>query len=390
MLPNGRPLGAHLPLGSGMVRAADRAAAIGATALQVFSDNPASWHRRATLPRELPAFRDRLAAHGIAPLAIHAPYLVNLAGPEPDLHARSVSVLANELRVAAAYGAQFVNVHVGSHRGAGVEAGIDRFADGILQTFALLADVSSPNAADAASGDAGDGPGTDARDDPAPGPPDAVDAGDPARDTGGPMLVLENSAGGGFGLGVTIEELERIDAAMTAAGIDPARLGYCLDTAHAWGAGYAIDTPAGVDALLAEFDRRLGIGRLRMIHLNDSRSGLGSRSDRHEHVGAGRIGAAGLGRILLHPALGHVAYYLETPGMEAGFDEVNIRRALDLAAGRPLADLPPEAFETRASRGRSAPPVTEDDPPVAATRGTPTETGDDPPVAAAGRRTTGR
>ena len=379
MLPNGRPLGAHLPLGSGMVRAADRAAAIGASALQVFSDNPTSWRRRATLPRELPAFRDRLTAYGIAPLAIHAPYLVNLAGPEPDLHARSVSVLANELRVAAAYGAQFVNVHVGSHRGAGVEAGIDRVAAGILQTFALLAEGPSANGSDGAFAGARPGPGTDAPDDPAPGSPDAADsgalapgspnaadAGDPAPGTHGPMLVLENSAGGGFGLGVTIEELKRIDAVMTAAGIDPARFGYCLDTAHAWGAGYAIDTPAGVDALLAEFDRRLGLGRLRMIHLNDSRSELGSRSDRHEHIGAGRIGAAGLGRILLHPALGQVAYYLETPGMEAGFDEVNIRRALDVAAGRRLADLPGEAFEARASRGRSAPPETEDDPPVAA------------------------
>ena len=138
MLPNGRRLGAHLPLGTGMVRAADRAAAIGASALQVFSDNPTSWRRRPTLPRELPAFRDRLTTHGLAPLAIHAPYLVNLAGPEPDLHERSVSVLANELRVAAAYGAQLVNVHVGSHRGSGVEAGIDRVADGIRQVFAQL------------------------------------------------------------------------------------------------------------------------------------------------------------------------------------------------------------------------------------------------------------
>jgi deoxyribonuclease-4 len=343
MLPNGRPLGAHLPLGSGMVRAADRAAAIGASALQVFSDNPTSWRRRPTLPRELPAFLDRLAAHGLAPLAIHAPYLVNLAGPEPDFHERSVSVLANELRVAAAYGARFVNVHVGSHRGAGVEAGIDRFADGIRQTFALLAA------------------------DPAPDAPDAPDTPD-APDGGGPVLVLENSAGGGFGLGVTLEELERIDEAVTAAGIDPTRFGYCLDTAHAWGAGYAIDTRGGVDEMLAEFDRRLGLRRLLMIHLNDSRSELGSRADRHEHIGAGRIGAAGLGRLLVHPALDHVAYYLETPGMEAGFDEINIGRAKDLAAGRPLADLPSEAFETRARRGHSAPPEREDDPPVTAAR----------------------
>ena len=116
-----------------------------------------------------------------------------------------------------------------------------------------------------------------------------------------------------------------------------------------------------------------------MVHVNDSRSERGSLADRHEHVGAGRIGAAGLGRILTHPALDHVAYYLETPGMEAGYDAVNVARALDIAAGRPLADLPPEAFETRASRGHSAPPETDGDPAVEV--GDPPKTEGDRPVA---------
>lgn len=328
MLPNGRRLGAHLPLGSGMVRAADRAAAIGASALQVFSDNPTSWRRRPTLPRELPAFRARLDAHGIAPLAIHAPYLVNLAGREPDLHELSVTVLANELRVAAAYGAGFVNVHVGSHRGAGPDAGVERLAAGIRRVFELVAEDAAPGVTDV-------------------------------------ILLLENGAGGGFGMGATFEELRRVDEAVVAAGVDRDRFGYCLDTAHAWGAGYALDTPSGVDETLAEFERRLGLGRLRLIHLNDSRSPQGSLMDRHEHIGAGRIGAAGLGRVLTHPDLAHVAYLLETPGMDAGYDEVNIRRALDIAAGRPVADLPPEAFAARASRGRSAPSESDDDPPAA-------------------------
>jgi len=314
MLPNGRRLGAHLPLGSGMVRAADRAAAIGATALQVFSDNPTSWRRRPALPRELPAFRDRLGAHAIAPLAIHAPYLVNLAGPDPELHERSVDMLANELRVAHAYGAAFVNVHVGSHRGAGIDAGIEHVARGIRRVFELVGD-------------------------------DAPD----------PVLVLENGAGGGFGIGTTLEELGRIDAAVAATGVDRDRYAFCLDTAHLWGGGYPIDTEAGVDDLLERFDAEVGVARLRMVHLNDSRSELGSRSDRHEHIGAGRIGAAGLARMVSHPALDHVAYYLETPGMEDGYDAVNLARVLDLAAGRPLADLPASAFHTRSSKGRSAP-----------------------------------
>src|SRR5512141_3153090 len=111
MLPNGRRLGIHVPLAAGMVRAADRAAAIGASAMQVFVDNPTSWRRRPTLPSELPAFRERLAAHGIAPLSVHAPYLVNLAGPDLETWEHSIELLANELRVAAAYGAAFVNLH---------------------------------------------------------------------------------------------------------------------------------------------------------------------------------------------------------------------------------------------------------------------------------------
>ena len=329
-----------------MVRAADRAAAIGLSALQVFSDNPTSWRRRPTLPRELPAFRDRLAAHGIAPLAVHAPYLVNLAGPEPDIHERSISVLANELRVAADYGARFVNVHVGSHRGSGVEAGIDRLADGVRLTFASLA-----------------------LDPPAPANPAAVDpaAVDPAAATPAKpdpeetILVLENSAGAGFGLGASIHELAQIDAAITAAGVNPSRFGYCLDTAHAWGAGYAIDTQDGVDSMLAEFDLRIGLHRLRMVHLNDSRSELGSRTDRHEHIGAGRIGAAGLRRLLTNPALDHVTYYLETPGMDDGWDAVNVARVLALADGRDLEPLPPEAFHVRSAKGRSAPAESGDD-----------------------------
>jgi deoxyribonuclease-4 len=93
-----------------------------------------------------------------------------------------------------------------------------------------------------------------------------------------------------------------------------------------------------------------------MVHLNDSRSERGSRSDRHEHLGAGLIGAAGLGRLLTHPGLAHVAYLLETPGMDEGYDLVNMGRARDLVAGRPLPTLPPEAFETLSAKGRSAPP----------------------------------
>ena len=340
MLANGRRIGAHLPLGEGMVKAADRAAEIGASAIQVFTDNPTAWRRRPTLPDELPAFRARLAAHDIAPIAIHAPYLVNLAGPEPAFYDQSIVVLANELRVARAYGATFVNVHIGSHRDEGPEAGVARLADVLAHVLALA------EAADA-----------------------AADRETPASHDGGttPLLVLENGSGGGFGLGARIEELAGIEAATSAVGVGPDRFGYCLDTAHLWGAGYPIDTAEGVDDIIEAFDAALGIGRLVMVHLNDSRSELGSLADRHEHVGAGRIGGAGLARMLTHPALAHVVYMLETPGMEDGYDAVNMARAKALAAGEPIEDLPAEAFATRSAKGRSAPADPEgNDPSVIA------------------------
>ena len=323
MLPNGRRLGAHLPLGHGMVRAADRAAEIGASAVQVFTDNPTSWRRRPNLPRELPAFRARLDELDIRPLAIHAPYLVNLAGGDAELHARSVHVLANELRVAMAYGSRFVNVHMGSHRGEGTVAGIQHLAAGVRS-------VMDQVAADA---------------------PDV-------------LLILENGSGGGFGLGSSMEELGAIDRAIAGAGVDRARYGFCLDTAHLWGAGYPLHTSIGVDGTLETFDELVGLQRLHMVHLNDSRSDIGTREDRHEHVGAGRIGAEGLARMVTHPALGHVTYYLETPGMDDGYDAVNIARVRDLALGKALATLPPSAFHTRSAKGRSAP--AEDDDPRAA------------------------
>ncbi len=322
MLANGRPLGAHLPLGAGMVRAADRAAKIGATALQIFSDNPTSWRRRAALPPELTPFRERLAHHGIAPLVIHAPYLVNLAAPDASVYERSLDLLAGELTVAAAYGAAIVNVHIGSHRGEGTEAGISRLASGLRRVFDLAGDASE-----------------------------------------GVTLVLENGSGGGFGLGSTIGELAAIDAALSGVGLPRERTGFCLDTAHLWGAGYRIDTAAGVDDMVDEFGAAVGLERLRLVHLNDSRSEPGSRADRHEHLGAGRIGAAGLGRMLSHPALDGVAYVLETPGMEEGWDVVNLARARDMAAGREVDTLPPEAFATR--RARSAAPPEPDDAPGA-------------------------
>jgi deoxyribonuclease-4 len=314
MSPEGRRIGAHLPLGGGMVKTVERAHEIGANAVQVFADNPTAWRRRPEPPRELPAFRDRLATLGIGPVAIHAPYLINLAGPDETFFGRSIGVLAHDLRAAPGFRASFFNVHIGSHLGSGVETGTARLVEGLRLA---LAEVD--------------------------GTPD------------GAMVVLENSAGGGSGLGVDVAELAAITEAVAAAGIPDERIGFCLDAAHAWGAGIDLAEPEAIDTFLADFDARIGLQRLVMIHLNDSKAERGSRLDRHEHIGAGRIGAAGLARLLCHPALAHVAYYLETPGMDEGYDAVNMARARALAGGRPLAPLPPGAMNLRSSRARTAP-----------------------------------
>ncbi len=310
----GRRVGAHLPLAGGMVKAVDRARTIGATCLQVFADNPSQWRRRAAPPADLPAFRRRLAEGDVLPLAVHGPYLLNLATADETIWGRTVETLVAELRMAAVYGAAFLNVHIGSHRGHGAEVGISRIAAAVHR---VLDEV----------------------------PP--VD--------GAPLLVLENSAGGGYGLGGTIEELAAIQDAIGAVGVDLGRVAFCLDTAHAWGAGYEISRAEEVDRLLERLETELGPARIAMAHLNDSQARLGSHVDRHAHIGAGEIGAAGLRHLVLHPLLASVPFYLETPGMDEGYDAINMERVRLMLASEPLPELPPAAHAARGARSRTPP-----------------------------------
>jgi deoxyribonuclease-4 len=308
-----------------MLKAVDRAVEIGADTLQIFSDNPTAWKRRAALPDELPAFRTRLDELDIAPLAIHASYLINLAGPDDVFYEPSIELLAHELNAGRSYGARFVNVHIGSSKGGGVDAGLERLAGGIPRALQR----------------AGETPPID------PLPTDPRD----------PILVLENSAGGGGGVGTTVDELARILELAVARGAPADRLAFCLDLAHLWSAGYDLRDDDARERLLADFDARIGLDRLVMVHLNDSKAERGSRLDRHEHVGAGRIGARAMGELLRHPKLGHVAFFIETPGMDEGYDAINMARARMLLAGRRrLPPLPPEAMNVRGSRSRRALP----------------------------------
>ena len=289
-------VGIHLGVANGLVRAARRARQIGATALQIFSDNPTAWRRRPEAPRDAGAFIAYLDGAQIRPIAVHASYLINLAGTAEPFASQSRSGLIFEMQRAPEYGATLVNTHIGSHRGGGSAAGVRRIAENVV---AALSEAPA-----------------------------------------GVRLVLENSSGGGDNLGSTIEELATIlEATAVITGNHAAAVAFCLDTAHLWGAGYDVAQPEEVARLIDRFDELIGLDRLGLVHLNDSRSLRGSRNDRHEHLGAGEIGPAGLGAFLRDPLLAPgTAFMMETPGVEVGYDAINLRRARMLYDG--VMDLP--------------------------------------------------
>lgn len=302
------PVGLHLGVGRGLMAAARRSRQIGARALQIFSDNPTAWRRRAEAPADASAFVAFCASSGIG-VAIHASYLINLAGSREPFASQSRAGLMVEMQRAPLYGATMVNTHIGSHRGVGAEVGLRSIVENVRAVLAAS-------------------------------PPEV-------------RLVLENSAGGGDLLGSRIEELAEI---MDGVGADADRLAFCLDTAHLWGAGYDISSASSAVAVIDRFEALLGLDRLAMVHLNDSRSLLGSRTDRHEHVGAGQIGAVGLGTFLREPRLASTNFIMETPGADEGYDAVNLRRAFLLWGGaQELPELPPKAFRTNRRSTRVAP-----------------------------------
>ena len=292
----------HLGVRRGLLRAARRSRQIGARALQIFSDNPTAWRRRPEPSLEAPEFIDYGTREGLRTIAVHASYLINLAGSAEPFATQSREGLITEMQRAPAYGASMVNTHIGSHRGVGAATGLARIVENVRAVLA-----ASP---------------ADVR------------------------LVLENSSGGGDMLGSSIEELATILEGV-AAGAD--RLAFCLDTAHLWGAGYEISSTDGALVVVDRFEELIGLDRLALVHLNDSRSERGSRADRHEHIGAGRIGPVGLGALLRDPRLRGATFIMETPGADEGWDAVNMRRAWLLWGGAlELPMLPPKAF--RANR----------------------------------------
>ena len=275
-------LGAHVSIAGGTHNAPPRAGAIGATAMQIFTKQANRWAERECEEGECAAFGAALTQTGVRATCAHDSYLINLASPDPVLRARSLESFAAELRRCDALGLHFLVSHPGNFMDER-EAGLARNADAIAQ---------------------------------------ALEQADPRV-----MLLLETTAGAGTVLGATFEELAAIIARLPAA--LQSRVGVCLDTAHVFAAGY--DLVHDYDGVIQRFDDVLGLDRLRMMHLNDSKAPFASRKDRHELIGEGAIGADPFRRIMTDPRLAGVPKVIETP--KGDEPEVMDRRMLERLRG---------------------------------------------------------
>lgn len=268
-------IGLHVRVSGGYAKAVERSAALGCTSMQIFSSNPRSYRPSRVDVPALDAFAALRRDAGIETCAIHTPYLINLASDDPKVYQGSITLLKSDLAVAGAGAIDFVNTHLGSY-------GKRDRAEGFRAICVALEDVLS-----------GIAPGV--------------------------ALVLENSAGAGSLAGGTIEELGRLVRAL-----DHPQLGVCLDTAHAWAAGYEINSKNGVDRFIEEAEAQIGLDRLHMFHFNDTEIPLGGNRDRHWHIGEGLIGFEGFRALLAHRELKDKTVILETPGEDAD-DERNVQ-----------------------------------------------------------------
>ena len=306
-------LGAHVSNAGGVPNAPARAGAIGATAMQMFSKMANRWAERDCLDEECIRYRAALAQTEVVATAIHDSYLINLASPDPFLHVRSTISFISELKRCEALGAQFLVSHPGNFMDDRA-SGIDRNIDGIVAGLECV----------------------------------------PGRT----VLLLETTAGSGTSLGANFEELATMLERMPRHLQD--RVAICADTAHLFASGY--DLAGDFDAVWARFGDSVGMHRLRMLHLNDSKVPLGSRRDRHELIGEGFIGAGAFRRIMTDPRFAAVPKVIETPKLDDA--EATDRRMLTLLrsfAAEPEASLsaadaveiPPGSEEPGATAGPS-------------------------------------
>lgn len=282
-------LGAHMSIAGGLDLAVEEGARLGCTAVQIFTKNPSQWRERILSAGEIDVFRRAVSRSNIRSVISHGGYLCNLASPEVLLRKKSVDALVAEVKRSALLGLSRVVIHPGSHGGTGEEAGLARIAEGIKEVIRRTGDSDV-------------------------------------------MILLENTAGQGTSLG---HRFGQIGLLLSEAGF-PSRLGACFDTSHAFAAGYDLRTPESYRRTMKQLDEAVGLDRVLAIHLNDAKKPLGSKVDRHEHIGMGHIGRRAFGLIMKDNAIQNVPKLLETPKTRCGkqMDPVNLALLWRLAGQR--------------------------------------------------------
>ena len=269
-------IGAHVTTAGGISNAVGRAKEIGCEAIQIFGSSPQTWAFKPAPGEQIESFKQGLAEAGIGPVFLHAIYLINLVTPNEDSLKKGIDLLIKYMNLAADIGAAGVIFHPGSHGGRGYEAVLPQTVDAIKTVL-----DASPD---------------------------------------GPCLAVENMAGMGQHIGAKFDELGGILKA-----VDSPRLKICLDTQHAFAAGYDLTNPQGIKAMLDELDAGPGSANVAAVHANDSKRVCGSGVDRHDNIGDGFIGEEGFAAIMGDPAFAEVPFFLEVPGFEGkGPDQRNI------------------------------------------------------------------
>jgi deoxyribonuclease-4 len=282
-------LGAHMSIAGGLHAAIERACSIRCTAMQIFVKNNMQWFARPLTRGEIRAFLNHAQRCQLAAVFAHANYLINLAATNLQFHANSIKALTEELIRVDQLELPFLVMHPGAHMGAGEEAGLRKIVSSIDKIFARIPSVRT-------------------------------------------KIALETTAGQGSSLGRRFEELAFIIENVR----EPERLSVCLDTAHVFAAGYDITSDAAVKKTFREFDRVVGRERLVAIHMNDSKTGRGSRVDRHAHIGQGQIGLDAFRFVMNGPRFRKIPKVLETPkGKDLKEDVVNMQKLRSLVVPRP-------------------------------------------------------
>jgi len=278
-------LGFHISIARGFSKVIEKAQQAKCETIQLFSRNPRGWKYNPLNPDEVEQFKIKLASSDISPCFLHLPYLPNLAAAKSELYTKSINSLCEDLRRAETLSIPFIIVHVGNRVTLSEEEAIGKVVWGINESLQRISNQV--------------------------------------------IILLENTAGQGTELGSNFLHLKII-----LSGVEnKKRIGICLDTAHAFQAGYDLSTRKGLDDTLSEFDRLIGIKNLHLLHLNDSKSPLASHSDRHWHIGKGHIGLEGFRNIVNHPLLNHLPGIMETPRKDLKDDLRNMKAMRSLTNG---------------------------------------------------------